>query len=229
MASKWTKTPWLFTLLSVLFLLGLGIALLSVDKGALHLLLNTYHTPVLDWVMRVYTRVADVGIYIVICILLWCYKAGWAALLALNAAVSTIVVQVLKHIINAPRPLLWFSEHLPDVQLQLVEGFPMAYHLSCPSGHTITFFTLCLTLSWICAYDAKTPLRAYLPQVILFLLAVLGAYSRIYLSMHFAFDIWFGAALALVVCYSCSIPFVAKLHEKPFWDWNYMQKGGKKD
>lgn len=224
MASKWTKTPWLFTLLTLLFLIGLGIALLNIEKGTLHLSLNAYHAPLLDWVMRIYTRFADYGIYIAVLILLIFYKAGWASLLALNAAAATIVVQVLKRIINAPRPLLWFSDNLPDVQLQLVEGFPMAYHLSCPSGHTITFFTLCLTLSWVCACEAKTPLRSYMPQVILFLLAVLGAYSRIYLSMHFAFDIWCGAALALIVCYVCSIPFVRKMHEKPFWNRNLRQK-----
>ena len=249
MALKSTKLPWVFIALTVLFLIALGIVLLCFDKGELHVALNAYHTPFLDYFMRFFTLIADVGVYIM-AIALLCYKAGWSALLAANAAAATIVVQILKHIINAPRPLLWFQQNMPEVQLPIVDGGQMAYHFSCPSGHTITFFTLFFTLSWLISHDLTTPpittpphnttdtptappipnnTLSTLLQLLFFFFAITGAYSRIYLSMHFAFDIWCGAALALGICLACGLPFFYKLHEKPFWNWFLMQNTTKND
>ena len=294
MALKSTKLPWVFIALTVLFLIALGIVLLCFDKGELHVALNAYHTPFLDYFMRFFTLIADVGVYIM-AIALLCYKAGWSALLAANAAAATIVVQILKHIINAPRPLLWFQQNMPEVQLPIVDGVQMAYHFSCPSGHTITFFTLFFTLSWLISHDLTTPARntpsrnttsplatlsrnttpslntpsrdttpslntpshntipplntpphnttntptdtptpknnilSIVLQLLFFFFAITGAYSRIYLSMHFAFDIWCGAALALGICLACGLPFFYKLHEKPFWNWFLMQNTTKND
>ena len=196
--------------------LVLGTTLLVVPKAELHLALCQPHTRFLDVVIPAFTNLVDWLPYLVVLLLLF-YRAGWATFLASNLLLSTLIVQPIKHILCAPRPLTWFAENMPDIRLPLVEGVWMNYWLSFPSGHTTTFFVLFFSLS-IILYAENIKGKNIL-SFLCFLCASFGAYTRIYLSQHFALDIFAGILIA--VCSTLVLYFflVKKTQNTHFWDW----------
>ena len=205
-----------FLVPTLVLALILGIMLLVLPKAELHLTLCKPHTAFLDSLVPIVTNLVDWLPYLVVLLLLF-YRAGWATYLASNLLLSTLIVQPIKHIVHAPRPLTWFAENMPDVSLPLVEGVRMNHWLSFPSGHTTTFFVLFFTLSIImCAENIK---GKNILSFICFLCATFGAYTRIYLSQHFALDIFAGILIA--VCSTLVLYFflVKTTKNTRFWDW----------
>ena len=204
---------------TIVLALVLGTTLLVVPKAELHLALCQPHTRFLDVVIPAFTNLVDWLPYLVVLLLF--YRAGWATFLASNLLLSTLFVQPIKHIVHAPRPLTWFAENMPDISLPLVEGVRMNYWLSFPSGHTTTFFVLFFSLSIIlCAENIK---GKNILSFICFLCATFGAYTRIYLSQHFALDIFAGILIA--VCSTIILYFflIKKTKDTQFWDWNVQK------
>lgn len=104
--------------------------------------------------------------------------AAYAMLVACLAAL--LFSQIGKFICDRPRPpLLFFDIRLPDG--------PRFVH-SFPSGHTTVTFAA--TVVW----------AAYAPRLrwILFAVAGLVGLSRVYLGVHFPFDVLYGAVLGVV-------------------------------
>ena len=200
--------------------LVLGTTLLVVPKAELHLALCQPHTRFLDAVIPVFTNLVDWLPYLVVLLLLF-YRAGWATFLASNLLLSTLIVQPIKHILCAPRPLTWFAENMPDVSLPLVEGVRMNYWLSFPSGHTTTFFVLFFSISIILC--SETIKGKNILSLFCFLLATFGAYTRIYLSQHFALDVFAGILIASFTTILLYYFLVLKTKNTLFWAWN-LQK-----
>ena len=209
-----------FLVPTIVLALVLGTTLLVVPKAELHLALCQPHTAFLDSLVPVYTHLVDWLPYLVVLLLLF-YRAGWATFLASNLLLSTLIVQPIKHILCAPRPLTWFAENMPDVSLPLVEGVRMNHWLSFPSGHTTTFFVLFFSLSIIlCAENIK---GKNILSFLCFLCASFGAYTRIYLSQHFALDIFAGILIA--VCSTLILYFflVKTTQNTRFWVWRVQK------
>ena len=205
---------------TIVLALVLGTTLLVVPKAELHLALCQPHTRFLDVVIPSFTNLVDWLPYLVVLLLLF-YRAGWATFLASNLLLSTLIVQPIKHILCAPRPLTWFAENMPDVSLPLVEGVRMNYWLSFPSGHTTTFFVLFFSLS-IILYAENIKDKNIL-SFLCFLCASFGAYTRIYLSQHFALDIFAGILIA--VCSTLVLYFflVKRTQNTSFWAWRVQK------
>ena len=205
---------------TIVLALVLGTTLLVVPKTELHLALCQPHTRFLDVVIPAFTNLVDWLPYLVVLLLLF-YRAGWATFLASNLLLSTLIVQPIKHILCAPRPLTWFAENMPDVSLPLVEGVRMNYWLSFPSGHTTTFFVLFFSLS-IILYAENIKGKNIL-SFLCFLCASFGAYTRIYLSQHFALDIFAGILIA--VCSTLVLYFflVKRTQNTSFWAWRVQK------
>jgi membrane-associated phospholipid phosphatase len=209
-----------FLVPTLVLALILGIMLLVLPKAELHLTLCKPHTAFLDSLVPIITNLVDWLPYLVVLLLLF-YRAGWAIYLASNLLLSTLIVQPIKHIVHAPRPLIWFAENMPDVSLPLVEGVRMNHWLSFPSGHTTTFFVLFFTLSIIlCADEVK---GKNILSLICFLCASFGAYTRIYLSQHFALDIFAGILIAVFSTLSLYYFLVLKTKNTRFWNWNVQK------
>ena len=209
-----------FLVPTLVLALILAIALLVVPKAELHLALCQPHTPFLDAIVPVFSDLVDWLPYLCVVLLLF-YRAGWATMLASNLLLSTLIVQPIKHIIHAPRPLTWFAENMPDISLPLVEGVKMNLWLSFPSGHTTTFFVLFFTLSIIlCAENCK---GKYVLSFICFLCASFGAYTRIYLSQHFALDIFAGILIAIFSTMILYFFLVRKTQNTRFWVWRVQK------
>lgn len=130
------------------------------DKGTLHLMLCDHHTAAGDVFFPVYTQVAEWGIYVV-AVLLMLYKFGWGCFLLVSNWVAGGIGQIIKHIAQAPRPVTWFAQHYPDVQLPAIEGIEFKEWNSFPSGHTITFFCLFLVLTMVIEELYHTAKRSY--------------------------------------------------------------------
>ena len=209
-----------FLVPTIVLALVLGITLLVIPKAELHLTLCQPHTVFLDSLVPVFTNLVNWLPYLVVLLLLF-YRAGWATFLASNLLLSTLIVQPIKHIVHAPRPLTWFAKNMLDVSLPLVEGVRMNYWLSFPSGHTTTFFVLFFSLS-IILYAENIKGKNIL-SLICFLCASFGAYTRIYLSQHFALDIFAGILIA--VCSTLVLYFflVKRTQNTSFWAWRVQK------
>lgn len=191
------KTLW-FYILFMLFLLTLGTLIFLYDKGSLHEMLT------IDWISKssanvvsftdvFFKYITEVGgnvPFIAAAVFLF-VKFGYSYFLLLSQLAVTCVVQPIKHILNVPRPKVFFAENFPDVVLHQVEGVSMHSMLSFPSGHTASVFAFMLALSLIC--------KRTWASVAFLLIAVLVGYSRIYLSQHFAEDILVGSVIGVVI------------------------------
>ena len=196
--------------------LVLGIALLLVPKAELHFALCQPHTALLDKLVPLFTNLVDWLPYLSVVLLLF-YRAGWATFLASNLLLTTLIVQPIKHIVHAPRPLTWFAENMPDLTLPLVDGVKMNLWLSFPSGHTATFFALFFSLSIICC--AENIKGKNILSFLCFLCATFGAYTRIYLSQHFALDIFAGILIATFSTILLYYFLVLRTKNTQFWAW----------
>ena len=205
-----------FLVPTLVLALVLGIVLFLMPKAELHLALCQPHTTILDTFVPIITNLVDWLPYLCIVLLLF-YRAGWATFLASNLLLSTLIVQPIKHIVNAPRPLTWFAEHMPDQTLPLVDGIRMNLWLSFPSGHTATFFALFFSLSVICC--AENIKGKNILSFLCFLCATFGAYTRIYLSQHFALDIFAGILIATLSTLLLYYFLVLKTKNTQFWAW----------
>ena len=205
---------------TIVLALVLGTTLLVVPKAELHLALCQPHTHFLDSIVPIFTDLVDWLPYLCVVLLLF-YRAGWATFLASNLLLSTLIVQPIKHIMHAPRPLTWFAENMPDISLPLVEGVRMNYWLSFPSGHTTTFFVLFFSLSII--LYAENIIGKNILSFLCFLCASFGAYTRIYLSQHFTLDIFAGILIA--VCSTLVLYFflVKRTQNTSFWAWRVQK------
>ena len=209
-----------FLVPTLVLALVLGIALLITPKAELHLALCQPHTTGLDTIVPIITNLVDWLPYLCVILLLF-YRVGWATFLASNLLLSTIIVQPIKHIVCAPRPLTWFAENMPDVTLPLVEGVRMNHWLSFPSGHTTTFFVLFYSLSIILCAENVT--GKMILSFLCFLCASFGAYTRIYLSQHFALDIFAGILIAVFSTLCLYFFLVKKTKDTHFWGWNVQK------
>lgn len=208
MDNVWSKNK-IFLSLSLILVVVLGLALLWFPKGELHLLLCDRHTPARDIFYRYYTTLAEWFPYVVCAAILLFGRIGDGVFASSAMILSALSTQTLKHLVNAPRPITWFAAHMPDLSLPLVEGVKMNHWYSFPSGHTTSFFALalvaCILISSTTRQTSPTSRTGFLFQILLFALAALGGYSRIYLSQHFAFDVFAGVlvgCLITIVCYA---------------------------
>lgn len=179
-----------FLLVALLLAVPALVASWRLDRFALHLALNAFHSPAGDAVFPVLTEVANGWVPAALAVLLlW---KSWRAFLmmGLSTGLSAIVAQFLKRVVfeGHDRPAK-FLEQMTD--LQLVEGFDLHQHFSFPSGHSTAAFSMCLALAVVIGKRG--------PAVLLALLAALLAYSRVYLSQHFTEDILAGALVGSAV------------------------------
>ena len=209
-----------------MLLLALGLVLMYIPKGDLHWLLCNRHTPARDIFFRYYTHVAEWFPY-VLCVLLLLFGRVGNGLFASAAMVfSSLTTQICKHLINAPRPVTWFAENMSDIRLPLVEGVDMNYWHSFPSGHTTSFFALAFVASILITKrltaHGLTGVAGML-QALLFLLAALGGYSRIYLCQHFALDVFAGVMVGLLITCICYAIF-SRFEDKKWYNYRLLTK-----
>ena len=189
------------------FILFGGFALLIFTKENIHLFINQYHSHSADVFFKYATLLGDgISATILVVILLF-VRFRYAIMVAVSNISCSVVVQSLKRFLfyDSVRPYQFFKGiH----QLYLVPGIEVYSFHSFPSGHSATIFTTCTLL---CIMTKHRLLR-----VVLFILACLIAYSRMYLSEHFLLDVYAGAILGVLVAYGTAV-FLNTEQDNPEW------------
>jgi len=160
-----------------------------MDRIAIHLWLNSYHTEWLDEFMKIITEFGG-NIPLIICGCFMLYKLRLGIYTLTPQVISMIMVQPLKHIFHHPRPLTVFTE--AGIPLPAVEGVHLHAWNSFPSGHTASVFALMVAIAMM--------LPKWWMKACCIIFAILVGYSRIYLSQHFLDDVIFGAIIGIVAC-----------------------------
>ncbi len=176
----------IFLLVVVMITVPALTAVLYFGHVDLHRSINGFNAPWADTFFAWSTNLADGWVPTCIALCFLFFRWRWFLMLASSAAFSAIIIQVLKHTFFADvdRPSM-FMEAMPG--LHLVPGVEMLHHNSFPSGHSTCAFSMCFALAVIIGRAGPAAGWA--------LLAVLLAFSRVYLSQHFTEDALAGALI----------------------------------
>ena len=202
-----------FILLHALFFC-IAISIIAfTDKLQLHLFFNGWVSPSLDNFFKYLTYIGD-GAFIILFAICWLFFNVQKSITILVCyLVSAGFTQGIKYVFfgDADRPSLIFE--MQKIPLKLVEGVDMNIHRSFPSGHTTAAFSLFFCLSFF----SGNPLI----KTACFVLALLVAFSRVYLSQHFFEDITAGSLIGVLFSFlTCVILYETSLVQK----FNKLQK-----
>ncbi|NDP21322.1 MAG: phosphatase PAP2 family protein [Paludibacter sp.] len=178
----------------ILFVLTLIYLILMNEKADLHLWLTSFNTPTRDVFFKYYSEVGGSIPFIIAGLALF-YRYRIALFILVSQLAAGLVSRILKETWNESRPIHYFKEKFPDINLHQVAGVKLHSFHSFPSGHTISAYALFVTLS----YFTKNKML----QLLYFVLALLVGFSRIYLSQHFALDVLVGSLIGVLVTLLC--------------------------
>ena len=158
--------------------------MLASPKGELHLSINQWHTAFFDTFFKYITWLGSGWMVAVLVLVLLFVRVHDSVMFLAGNLVVTVIVQAGKHLFfpHALRPVAWFQGR--DV-LHLVQGVPMHLYNSFPSGHSATAFGAFVMMVYL---TRNRPLK-----FLWLLLALLTAFSRVYLSQHFTEDVVAGS------------------------------------
>ncbi|MCE5214259.1 MAG: phosphatase PAP2 family protein [Methanobacterium sp.] len=145
-----------------------------------------------DFIMPLITNFGSILAWIVVCAVLFIFggeNGKKVAILGLAALfLSNVLVYLLKLIVAEPRPFLT----LPHVDLLVSENDIYSF----PSSHTASSFALAI----IIGLKYKLNFKGINLRLIYPLLAFAGivGFSRIYVGVHYPFDILFGALVGIL-------------------------------
>jgi membrane-associated phospholipid phosphatase len=177
-----------FLLPYAVFLFAGMILMLLSTKSSIHLHFNAFHNSFLDPFCTLVTNLGEGPIVTLVFIILLTVKYRFALVVGLSNIVSALITQGLKHTLfsDVVRPKKFF-EGIHD--LYFVPGVENWEYNSFPSGHTTCAFALYFALALI------TENRFY--KLLLFFIALIVGYSRIYLSQHFFEDVYAGSIVGV--------------------------------
>jgi membrane-associated phospholipid phosphatase len=190
------RKNWPFFLPLFLFLIVGAILQLKYSQAQIFLYINSTYSTSGDYFFQYFTHAGDGLFYAAVILLLLFVRYGYALMALVAFLLSSGVAQLLKRLLFAgsPRPKAFFEKS--SATLHWVEGVSVHMHNSFPSGHATTTFSLFCLLSLLAVKRGWGWLW--------FALALLAAYSRVYLGQHFFGDIFAGAVIgtsASVACY----------------------------
>jgi len=179
-----------------------------IPKGDSFHFVNTRHAFWADILFTIQTYFGD-GLFVIGVFIAYCCTQQWNVARAILGTYifSGLICCVLKNLFDADRPATVFHG---DPTFHVVSWLRVAHFNSFPSGHTTSAFAMAATLAII----SKN--RAF--GIILFVLAVLTGYSRVYLGQHFVEDVWFGSILGTsTACfYLLAMPYVLRSKRMSF-------------
>jgi membrane-associated phospholipid phosphatase len=161
----------------------------TLGKIAIHIYINAFvGNTVLDNFFFYITYLGDglVMPFLLIGIMFYNLRTGIYTVVSFAAA--TIVTSLMKYAfyneVNRPSFVFQWTIHTP---LKLVEGTDLHIHNSFPSGHATQVFAI-----FMCLVFANTK-QIY--KFLFLLIALISAFSRVYLSQHWLIDITAGSLI----------------------------------
>ena len=179
-----------FFLIPYLILLAICLLIkLSFTKDEIYFAVNTRHSEWQDNIARYVTDIGNGWTTVALSAILLLFSYRKAFLLASSYALTSLSVQVVKFIFDAPRPKLYFANRLKGIYF--VKGVDQLSFHSFPSGHTVTAFSTAMVILYF--------LRNKKWGLALLIVAVLVGYSRMYLSQHFFEDVTIGSIFGFIL------------------------------
>ena len=178
--------------------------MLTTIQNTLNLLAEHFDLPMLDWIqsnmrsdlldtlMPIITLLGDAGIFWIICSVILMLvpgqrKAGFSMGLALMLGLVVCNI-ILKPTVARIRPYDYQLENFSREIILLIEA---QHDFSFPSGHTIASFEACTALM---LHNKKLGIPACI-------LAVLIAFSRLYLYVHYPTDVFASIILGFILAW----------------------------
>lgn len=181
-----------------------SILLLICNRDVLFKTVNLHHTAFLDYFMRSITEVGDgIGTTIILALMVVFFKScrnWWFVLAAVFCNIApALLIQGIKSLVQAPRPLEYYKLDITKdpTWVHIREQWPHLFYRSFPSGHSGSVFSMCCFISMI------LPSGWGRAGLALFFVALLVAYSRMYLAAHFYLDIFVGSLLGTIGTMFC--------------------------
>ncbi len=160
----------------------------SLEIGLLHSLHNTLQCDFLDWFMPIITALGNWGIFwILLAAVFLCFRRTRKIGISIGIAlVFGLIIGnlTLKPLTGRIRPY--------DFDPSIVLLIPPEHEFSFPSGHTLASFEGAVSLF---LYHKKSGIAALI-------LAVLIAFSRLYLMVHYPLDVIAGAILGSIFAFA---------------------------
>ncbi|WP_143310657.1 phosphatase PAP2 family protein [Chitinophaga vietnamensis] len=162
-----------------------GVMLMTHSQRELFLDINGVHSSWADVLITGITYLGDgimFGLLLLLMLITRRFRLFFMGLATFLLA--TIIVQVSKHYFNAPRPLNYFGEEMATL-VHTVKWVTVHGSYSFPSGHTAGAFGMFSFLAIV------VPNKKW--GLLFVILALMAAYSRIYLAQHFFADVYVGS------------------------------------
>lgn len=178
-----------FMLPFLLFMLTGGLLQLISSKREIFLFVNSHYHTYTDWFFRYFTHVGDGLFCVLVIVALLFVSYGYALVAGVTFGLSALTSVVLKRLVfpGTFRPRKYFESE-PGL-LRFIDGLEVHTANSFPSGHTITAFAILSILAFMIK-DKRW-------GILLFVMALLAAFSRMYLAQHFFEDVYWGAAIGV--------------------------------
>jgi membrane-associated phospholipid phosphatase len=197
-----------FYLLNLFLMLAVTVFLCYFGRAEGFIWLNQIHSSILTTFFEAITFLGDGWFSIVFAlgILILLKKNKELAFTILLAYISSgIFSQIIKNLIDSPRPKVYFEVHQLHYYVDTFATSRVGYR-SFPSGHTASIFALATVFS---IYWKKITICIFA-----FIISFFVGYSRIYLGHHFLIDVLFGAIIGIFFG-SLSIIWVRKMIQSP--------------
>ena len=178
-----------FLLPYIAFILILIPAFILIPKNTIHLFINSHHSLFADYLFRYITCLGDGIVPFLIATVLLFFSIRSSFYMALGGTLAGLTAQFFKRIVfpEIKRPVAVFND-IPG--FHLIEGVDMNSAFSFPSGHAATIFAVCLILAGLTRNKGI--------KLVLFLVALIVGFSRVYLSQHFLIDYYAGSFLGVL-------------------------------
>lgn len=173
-----------FVIPYLIFLIFAFCVEVSFSKSDLFLLINKYHSPFFDRFFEMITWLGDGKMVLLVGVCFCMVKYRYSVLTLFAFGYTSIITYVLKVLFDAPRPSAFFAgKH----EIRTIPGLETHDWNSFPSGHSASAFTLSIVLMHILPYKYR--------GAIIFPLALIVIFSRLYLAQHFFQDVVAGSIL----------------------------------
>jgi len=192
----------LFFILYLILLVACLVIKVMFTRQDIYFAVNGWHP---GWADALFPYITDLGngwAVIILSAILALFNYRAAFLMATSWGVTSIVAQIIKHLVNAPRPKLFFHDQLS--RIHFIKGLYMDRLGSFPSGHTVTAFSAAV----VAAYLIKN--KSW--NVFFLLTAIIIGFSRMYLSEHFFEDVVGGSVTGVII----TVIWLAWLDRKKF-------------
>lgn len=160
-----------------------------IDIQILLFIQEYLRNPILTAIFKPITYLGNAGIFWIFFILLL-FSLKKTRAVAIQAAISMAccmaVIFIIKNAVGRIRPFMYDPAIIPLVKITDMNSFP--------SGHTGVSFSV----AWICFFNWRKEIKYWLFPMIM---AILIAYSRLYLGVHYPSDVLTSIVLTFIMAY----------------------------